>query len=72
MWNHEQFGVWSLAWKPESILALLAGVWIGAPSVSTWCSLSWVAALLGVLPFFGVLSRGHGRGALDKRQTNMR
>lgn len=40
MWNHEQFGVWSLAWKPESILALLAGVWIGAPSVSTWCSLS--------------------------------
>ena len=61
------FGVRSLVWKPGSILAPLVGGWLMGTAGIEWVFFAaGVAALSGVMTFFGVLSWNHGRQALHQ------
>jgi MFS family permease len=59
------FGIRSLVWKPGSVLAPLAGGWLMGQFGIEWVFfVGGVAALSGVLTFFGVLSWNYGSRAL--------
>ncbi|WP_436909068.1 MFS transporter [Halosimplex marinum] len=59
------FGVRSLVWKPGSVFAPLLGGWVMGTAGIEWVFFAGgVAALSGVVTFFGVLSWNHGRRAL--------
>lgn len=59
------FGVRSLVWKPGSVLAPLAGGWLMGQFGIEWVFFAGgVAALSGVLTFFGILFWSHGSAAL--------
>lgn len=61
------FGVRSLVWKPGSVLAPLAGGWLMGQFGIEWVFFAGgVAALSGVVTFFGVLSWNHGSRALHQ------
>jgi len=61
------FGVRSLVWKPGSVLAPLAGGWLMGNAGIEWVFFAGgIAALSGVVTFFGVLSWNHGRQALSQ------
>jgi MFS family permease len=61
------FGVRSLVWKPGSVLAPLGGGWLMGQFGIEWVFFAGgVAALSGVVTFFGVLSWQHGSRALHQ------
>ena len=61
------FGIRSLVWKPGSVLAPLAGGWLMGQFGIEWVFFAGgLAALSGVVTFFGILSWEHGSRALHQ------
>ncbi len=61
------FGVRSLVWKPGSVLAPLVGGWLMGQFGIEWVFFAGgLAAISGVITFFGILSWEHGSRALHQ------